>query len=205
MAYYFECYYSKQDKIPLREIIFESASIVSGWANTYDIGYPGSYHQNHGNERIKSGELLGTNREKECLFEPALNEFINSYSKKKLFENLLMVRLFAGKKWPDGSPRPIFEYDNDTSDWIIDINEKQFAELQNELEKRGLPKDLFFSNDDWIVVPEDITPEERAKGVISSSRSFSPKQWEQMKKDNRPITKQKHWRYADYENLNKCY
>lgn len=58
MIFFLERYYEKQPGFSLKKAIFESAKIVSRWANTYDIGYPGSYHrEKNGYERIESGTL----------------------------------------------------------------------------------------------------------------------------------------------------
>jgi hypothetical protein len=174
MIYIAELHYLQdQADFPVHKAVLVTATAVSRWSSRYSAKLIAA-RSNHISPSTKSGPLPAELKEREAL----VAELVSWLFESSLVDGLFYLIL-------DNEPVKTldhvakFDHHDDTGSWALDLEEDEFAELQGEWKKHGLPGDLFCPQDSVFCIPYPGGGlRARLLRAVGVKKCYTPKQWE---------------------------
>ena len=96
---------------------------------------------------------------------------------KWIFDNSIIEQLFYLLIYRNESSnkRIIFEHDDDTCCWFLDLSEEEFANFKSNLHKLKFPIDLFYNKSELV-----ITRADGLLGHLGFKKSYTPRQYKKV-------------------------
>lgn len=155
--------------------VFVIAKTVGQWCDYYSAKLLSPLK---GLKDIKKEGKLPTNKKEREIFIQNLVEWIFD---KNYMEDLFLLFLGDKSMLTDRLVSLKFDYHDDTCCWVLNLTEKEFKQLQNNLKKNNLPEDLFYESSKGKCIPnKPKTLAGRFFKILGfeSSKCYTPKQWE---------------------------
>jgi hypothetical protein len=178
MAYLAELYYLQDRRdFPFRKAVSVTATTVGRWSSHFSAEVIVTGAEDVARTR-KRGPLPAGPEEK-ATFVAELVDWI--------FENSMADALF--RLWLDDEPEPRssqapkFDHHDDSGSWVLNLTEREFAELQTAWKVQGLPQDLFYPEEETRCVPyPGPGMKARVLRFVGVQKCYTPKQWEKRKR-----------------------
>ena len=128
----------------------------------------------------KEGKLPSDKKEKDIFIQNIIEWIFD----KSDLEDMFLLFLGGKSVLTDKSTSVKFDHHDDTCCWVLNLTEKEFRQLKNNLKKNNLPEDLFYESSKGKCIPNK--PKTLTGFFFHSlgfrrSKYYTPKQWEMEK------------------------